>query len=103
LLAAEMLLNQRAMLLPKLHLLFVLWLKDMPLEPSNSSDYSASLPSTLCLLVRLAKQLSTHISFCCKVKELGIVIYRKDGDSLQALTFALARQSFPDLTEESQL
>jgi len=30
LLAAEMLLNQRAMLLPKLHSLFVLWLKDMP-------------------------------------------------------------------------
>ena len=63
----------------------------------------ASLPSTLWLLVRLAKQLSPHISFCCKVKELGTVIYRKDGDILQALTFALARQSLPDLTEESQL
>jgi len=103
LLAAEMLLNQRAMLLPKLHSLFVLWLKYMPPERSNSSDYRASLPSTRWLLVRLAKQLSPRISFCCKVKKKhGTVICRKNGDILQDLTFALARQSLPDLTEESQ-
>jgi len=98
-----MLLNQRAMLLPKLHSLFVFWFKDTPPQPSNSSDYSASLPSNQCLFVRLAKQLSPHIFFCCKVKKLGTVIYRKDGDILEVLTFALVRQSLPDLTEESQL
>ena len=75
----------------------------MPPQPSNSSDYSASLPSNQCLFVRLAKQLSPHIFFCCKVKKLGTVIYRKDGDILEVLTFALVRQSLPDLTEESQL
>ena len=98
LLAAEMLLNQRAMLLPKLHSLLVLWLKDMPPEPSNSS---ASPPSTRWLLVRLAKQLSPHISFYCKIRKLGTVICRKDGDIL--IIFALSSHSLFDPLEDSDL
>lgn len=89
LMTAEMLLKQRATLLPRLHSLFVEWLKQLPLDPSDSCEELLN-PSARWLMARLAKQLSPHISFSCKVKKL---IYRKDGDLLQALSFALASQS----------
>ena len=47
--------------------------------------------------------ITSHFLLLQSKKKLGTVIYRKDGDILQALTSALARQSLPDLTEESQL
>lgn len=67
-------------------------------EPSKNSDYSASLPFTQWLVVRLAKQLSPYSSFCCKKN--GTIIDRKGGNILQALSFA--RHSLPDITEESR-
>ena len=45
LVTAEMLLKQRAMLLPRLHSLFVKWLKQLSLDPSDSCDDHSNLPS----------------------------------------------------------
>ena len=81
---AQLLLKQRAILLPKLYHMLVQKLQGT----RGESDHH--LPSSRWLLAKLETRLSPHIAFCCKIKKCGTLLYRKDGDILHTLTQALA-------------
>ena len=58
------------------------------LVPMSSSDGRPELPSHRWLLSQLSATLTPHMSYTCKVKKHGVVLYRR-GHEIEALSYAL--------------
>ena len=91
---AENLIANRALLLPDIVRYFTAVLC------SNSKLLSATHPQTVSnpptsqwLISRLTTFLAPHIAFCCKILKMGTIVYRKGGDVMTALTYALHNAS----------
>ena len=86
----EALLNQEALLLPAVHESFVTKVSACVQEANlgHVSDLKETF-STRWVLSNLTSSLQHHLSYACKIKKCGTVLYRANGDILSALTNAL--------------
>jgi len=55
-----------------------------------------NLPSIRRVLAQIVIKLAPHVSFVCKVKREGTILYRSNGDIMHALSHSLAENKNHD-------
>ena len=86
----DIILRNEAILLPQVHETFSTFAIDT-LSTSNLEwvGEPKGLVTARCILSNLTATLQHHLSYVCKVKKYGTLLYRSNGDSLHALTCSL--------------
>ena len=86
----ERLIQQEALLLPVVYMIFTDFLSQFKTEANVESEVSEK--NARWLLSNLIIHLQHHLSYAIRVKKLGTILYRSNGDFLTALTFSLHKQ-----------
>jgi hypothetical protein len=81
----EAIMNQEGLLLPDIHNFFLEKLNDAPL-PTLTKEQSIT---ARWVLSNLTTALKHHLSYVCKIRKCGTLLYRSNGDIILALTNAL--------------
>ena len=89
---AKLLLNDEAMLLPQLFILFQQHTIDNVHKLSNvTKGKKKSIPTQRWFLSSISNLLGDHLGVICKTKKYGTLLFRKNGDILKALSNALGK------------
>ena len=94
---AEAIFKQEALLLPAVHnrfTKFVLELfsgTDLDLGEAEAHE----LITARWILSNLNSTLQHHLSYCCKIRKHGTLLYRSNGDLLTSLTITLSAKNKP--------
>ena len=88
----ELLLQQESLLLPSVYGKFHTFLEDISHKYKIELQNDDTNKVTKCwILSNLVVSLQHHLSYACRVRKLGTLLYRTNGDLLTALTLALHR------------
>ena len=90
----ETILKHEAILLPQVHEVFSTFVTET-ISASNLEGIGEpkGLVTARYILSTLTTALQHHLSYVCKVKRYGTLLYRSNGDSLHALTCSLHKSS----------
>ena len=86
----ERLIEQEALLLPAVYIIFTDFLSQFQTEVNVESEVSEK--NARWLLSNLIIHLQHHFSYAVRVKKLGTILYRSNGDLLTTLSLSLHKQ-----------
>ena len=86
----ERLIEQEALLLPAVYIIFTDFLSQFQTEVNVESEVSEK--NARWLLRNLIIHLQHHLSYAVRVKKLGTILYRSNGDLLTTLSLSLHKQ-----------
>ena len=86
----ERLIQQEALFLPAVYMIFTDFLSQFKTEANVESEVSEK--NARWLLSNLIIHLQHHLSYAIRVRKLGTILYRSNGDLLTTLTFSLHKQ-----------
>jgi len=84
----EKLLQQESLLLPSVHRIFCAYTSEVS-TAANLELEKVGFVTARWLLSNLVVTLQHHVSYACRVRKLGTVLYRTNGDLLTSLSLAL--------------
>jgi hypothetical protein len=97
---ANHLLAQQALLLPQASTIFLQLYDVAPTDHIETNEGTIKYSSRW-LLTQLILKLGVHINYKCVHKKFGIILYRKNGDLLKSLSWALGTKTSKSKTNLS--